>query len=283
MFDLGNGIDMSAVKSKRFTQVMEFYNRIGFFNRFPHFTVNGFPIYFDITKKRIGINLSSGADSTLLAYLLCEAIKKADCDIKIFPITFARHWEHNKWNEDAKTAVYEDLAERYPQIIQPQLWTMLPTAYEFTPVSMLMFNDDYTKPRELIEMDAKIELFHFMEYNNWAARHYELGVMYNGSNVVPEVELSSMPVHRKHETLTAGDQLEVVAPIEKFGANFVQANPFGLIEKDWVIAHYDYFGITDLLEKTVSCEATLHGCGACFHCDERAWAIKNNNRILDAL
>ena len=102
MFDLGNGIDMSAVKSKRFIEVMEFYKRIGFFDRFPHFTVNGFPIYFDITKKRIGINLSSGADSTLLAYLLCEAIKKADCDTKIFPITFARHWEHNKWNEDAK-------------------------------------------------------------------------------------------------------------------------------------------------------------------------------------
>lgn len=283
MFDLGNGIKLSSIKSDRFLSVMEYYKQIGFIERYPNFFVNSFPIYFDPSKRNIGINLSSGADSTLLTFLLCEAINYTGFDIKIYPITLARHWEHNKWNEDAKKAVYDNLKHRYPNIIQNQIWSMLPTPYEFTPLKNLVFPDPNNIPKELMDLGVRVELYHFMEFNNWIARHYNLDVIYNGSNVVPKTELATTPEHRRNEELTPGDQLKVVAPIERFGAKYIAANPFALIEKDWIIAHYDYFGINDLLDITVSCEDKLEGCNNCFHCDERNWAIENKNRILAAL
>lgn len=284
MFDLGKGINLEKVKSSRFLEVLEYYEKIGLTKRYPHFHVNGFPIFFDFTKSNIGINLSCGADSTLLAFFLCEAIKHMQLDIKLYPITVARHWEYNKWNEDAKTRIYNLLKEKYPNIIQQQIWSMLPTAYEFTPLKNLIFADPNTIPNSLLKMDnIKIELYHFMEFNNWAARHYELDVLYNGTNTVPTIELTDSPEHRKQEKLSLLDQYNVIAEADRFGAKFILANPFRLIEKDWIVSQYDYFNLQDLFSITVSCEESIDGCGTCFHCQERQWGIDNKYRILDAL
>ena len=283
-FDLGKGINLSKVQSTRYLEVLDFYKKVGLTERYPHFFVNGFPIFFDFTKTRIGVNLSCGADSTLMTFLLCEAIQHMGLNIKIYPLTIARHWEYNKWNEDAKNLVYQILKDKYPNIIQPQIWSMLPTTYEFTPLKNLTFPDPSTTPHELLRMDnIKVELYHFMEFNKWAARHYELDVIYNGTNTVPITKLSTTPEHRKQETLNLVDQFKVISEVDKFGAKYISANPFGLIEKDWIVAHYDYFGLQEYFDMTVSCEEFREGCNNCFHCEERQWAIDNKYRILDAL
>ena len=54
-------------------------------------------IAFDPAWKRIAINLSGGADSALLAVLLCKIITEHSLDTKVDVITFQRCWETRPW------------------------------------------------------------------------------------------------------------------------------------------------------------------------------------------
>jgi len=55
-------------------------------------TFSGLDVMFDPEWKRIGVNLSGGADSCLLTYLLCKIIKDNKLETKVDVITYQRCW-----------------------------------------------------------------------------------------------------------------------------------------------------------------------------------------------
>lgn len=291
VFELGKGIDLEKCESQRYKDAMARFDSLDFENRFPHFKVNGLPFYLDPKMNTVGVDFSGGTDSSLLMYVLCEAIKQQNLDMKVYPLTFARHWEENKWNEDAKTNVYSYLRDSYPDIIQDQIWALLPTPYEFTPVNRLEFGDDAHTPHWMIDMGVRVELYHTITYDKWAARHFGFGAIYNGTTMVPEQNAAvspdrpfeNLPEHRIEDDMSKVEENRLVWETQEFGAHFMAVNPFYVMEKDWIMAQYDYFNQTELLDLTVSCEEELGGCGTCFHCKEKAWGIANKDRILKAL
>lgn len=69
-------------------------------------------IPFDNNWKRISISLSGGADSALLAYLLCQKITSQEVHI----ISHIRCWKTKPWQEYNALSVYQYLIDKFPQI-----------------------------------------------------------------------------------------------------------------------------------------------------------------------
>jgi len=63
-------------------------------------------IPFDSSWKNVAISLSGGADSALLAYLICELAK--DQDVTVHIITHVRMWKTRPWQQHDAGSVYKD-------------------------------------------------------------------------------------------------------------------------------------------------------------------------------
>ena len=94
-------------------------------HKFSHLT-----IAFDPAWKRIAINLSGGADSALLAVLLCKIISKHSLDTKVDVITFQRCWETRPWQGHVSLQIFNKIKEMYPNIIQNRYTTYIPPEIE---------------------------------------------------------------------------------------------------------------------------------------------------------
>jgi hypothetical protein len=84
-----------------------------------------------------------------------------------------------------------------------------------------------------------------------------------------------------------------------YAINLPIHDPFRLIEKSWVMAQYENFGLGDLLDMTRSCGAdgktfdkmygpgqwnalsSKYSCGFCFFCLERQWGQDNRETYLE--
>ena len=60
--------------------------------------------------QKIGISLSGGADSALLAYLIC-----LNTDAEIHIVSQVRCWKNRPWQRYNSLAVFEWLKERFPK------------------------------------------------------------------------------------------------------------------------------------------------------------------------
>ena len=72
-------------------------------------------IHFNADWKNIGISLSGGADSALLAYLVCSQIK----DTKVHILSHVRMWKTRPWQRYDSIRVFEWLQKRFPNFYTP--------------------------------------------------------------------------------------------------------------------------------------------------------------------
>jgi tRNA(Ile)-lysidine synthase TilS/MesJ len=87
-------------------------------------------IPFDRTWKRIGVNLSGGADSALLTYLLCKIIVDNKLDTKIDVITYQRCWETRPWQGHVSRKVYAWFLDNFADIINDRHTAYIPPEIE---------------------------------------------------------------------------------------------------------------------------------------------------------
>jgi predicted phosphoadenosine phosphosulfate sulfurtransferase len=74
--------------------------------------IDGVTIPFDKTWRSIAISLSGGADSALLAYLLCSFIpNNSQCIVHV--ISHTRMWKTRPWQGWDSQRVYNWLTERF--------------------------------------------------------------------------------------------------------------------------------------------------------------------------
>jgi hypothetical protein len=222
--------------------------------------------------KRIGISVSGGADSALLAFLICS---NSNADIHI--TTQVRGWKTKPWQRQNSLDVYNWLVDRFPNTNFFRHEGFIPPELEWGRKGPTI-EDEYGK----LKSGNQIILRSFNEY---VIHKEKLDAWYAAVNKNP-----SMPFEG---ALKDRDEGHVPPIMEHMGIAI--CHPFVYTMKDWIIKQYYDLQILDLLSLTRSCEGDkidypevfedldyttytpgqfVPTCGQCFWCKEREWAIE---------
>ena len=223
-------------------------------------------LYLNEQWKRIGISLSGGADSAILAYLIC---KNVSTTTDIHFTSQIRCWKTRPWQGPVADGVIDWFKNRFDNnftvhknLVPPELEE--PTDY--------LIKDEYGK----MKSGNRIIL---RSHNEYIAHQYNLDALYGGVNMNPDIDIPGKVAERDEGHL-----------LPHFVHNGVDiCHPFVYTKKDWIIRQYYENSIEDLLDLTRSCEGEFEGlnyttytpgqhvpeCGECFWCKERQWGIDN--------
>lgn len=212
--------------------------------------------------QRIGISLSGGADSALLAYLILK-----QTNAEIFFTTQIRMWKSRPWQGHIARQVVRWFKFNFPHTIH-HIEGFIPPEMEEPHTTNI--EDEYgkIKPGNRIILRA---------HNEYIAHEHKLDAWFAGVNKNPDIEISG--------ALSERDEGVLPVHMQHMGVDI--CHPFVYTSKDWIIKQYYDLGITELLDLTRSCEGEFKGldyttwtpgknvptCGECFWCKEREWAI----------
>ena len=212
--------------------------------------------------KRIGISLSGGADSALLAYLI---LKETDADI--YFTTQIRMWKTRPWQRYVAQDVVAWFRNHFTNRIQ-HIEGFIPPEMEEPHTTYITDEYGKSKPGNRIILRA---------HNEWVAHTYKLDAWYAAVTKNPEEVPGGLP-----------ERNEGVLPLYTTHMGVDIYHPFVYTTKDWIVKQYSDNRILDLFDITRSCEGefenityetytpgqTVPTCGECFWCKEREWAIE---------
>lgn len=242
-----------------------------------NFIVDKVEIPFNNDYQRIAISLSGGADSALLAYLLCKHITENNLSIDVFIINHIRMWKTRPWQLYNGLDVYTYLLRKFKDINFTRHENFIPPDLEWGNTGPILI-DEYNNrvSGDIIEIQSYAEYICFYK---------DINAYYNAVTHNPRsIDLGGM--EKRNVELT--EKTKHLRYTKHMGRDAV--HPFRFIEKDWVVKQYKELGIMDLFEITRSCEGEFPGithdtykvrqhvpeCGTCFWCKERRWAIEQN-------
>ena len=211
----------------------------------------------DRSVEVIGQWMSGGADSSLLAYLLCKEIRDQKLNIKFQPLSVRRGRPNNPiYAEGVVDFIKEDLN-----------------------VDFILPHEVYYPPLEDSEMT---ELKIFWERDSINFKNNMFQILYSGITSNPPDD-AGLPKNKERNRDENADR-----PIESRNGLKHYINPFFQVNKKWEAEVYKDFGLLDsLFPLTYSCEGdakdtkthTWH-CGntlpfekQCWWCQERMWAF----------
>lgn len=241
------------------------------------FTVDGVEIPFSNDYRRIAISLSGGADSALLAYLLCKHITENKLDIDLFIISHVRMWKTRPWQKYNGLDVYSYLIRKFKNIHFTRYENFIPPDLEWGDTGPTL-TDEYGK---LVSGD----ITEIRSYAEYICFHEDVHAYYNAVTRNPRgIDLGGMD-KRNIEPTDDNQHLRYTKHMDRDAIH-----PFRFIEKDWVVKQYKDLNIMDLFFTTRSCEGEFPDityetyeigqhvpeCGECFWCKERGWAIAQN-------
>ena len=257
--------------------------------------INGVPIRFNPDNKVIGLNFSGGADSTMLFFILCKIIDTLKVDVKIVVSTLVRFWEERSWTDDLTTNIFNYMKDKFPGVNMIHEMGFVPTTLEITPLKNLVFEQGKRLPfNEQIMNSAFADVYVVRNFSEYLADKHKIAVTYSGTTMNPEhlTDDVKAPKFRELRDISTNDLVAYLAqPIIH--------DPFLLIQKSWVMAQYQNFGLQDLLKMTRSCAAggkvldeifginnwhvdgSDYSCGECFFCLERQWGQDNAGIYLE--
>lgn len=223
-------------------------------------------LYLNTNWKRIGISLSGGADSALIAYLICS---NSSADIHF--TNQIRMWRTRPWQGYVADQVINWLKNNFPNNFYVHKNLIPP---EMEEPNTTYITDEYGKSKP----GNRIILRSFNEY---IAQTEKLDALYGAVNQNPDVHFDGALEERNEGVINPyfiHDGITIV-------------HPFVHIRKDWIIQQYFDLGIQELLNITRSCEGEFENityktyipgqyiptCGKCFWCKEREWALDKIN------
>lgn len=223
-------------------------------------------LYLQDRWQRIGISLSGGADSALLAFLLCSNTKA-----EIHFTNQIRLWKTRPWQEYVADQVIDWFKQRFQNKFYVHR-NLIPPELEWADKGPTII-DEYGKLKSGNQIILR-------SHNEYIAHRYKLDALYGGVNLNPDVDLPG--------ALKDRDQGHIEPYFIHDGVAI--CHPFVHVRKDWIIKQYHENNILDLLDLTRSCEGEfpeinyktyqpgqhVPNCGMCFWCYEREWAIERN-------
>lgn len=230
-------------------------------------------IYFNPDWKHIGISLSGGADSAMLAYLVCSQVK----DTQVHILSHVRMWKTRPWQRYDSINVYNWLVKRFSHITFHRHENFIPPDLEYGD-NGAHIEDEYGNFRSGDQIIVRA-------HAEWIAHTHKLEAWYAGKTKNPSdpTITKGMP----DRNIVVEDPNELV----KEHKGVTVCHPFLYTEKDVIIAQYVENNILELLNITRSCEGDFANldytnyipeqdvpeCGECFWCQERNWAKEKNN------
>jgi hypothetical protein len=235
-------------------------------------------IPFNNNWKNVAVAISGGADSALLAYILCQKTKAQDVQpFTLHVINNIRCWKTKPWQQyDAKN-IYNWLQNEFLHVNFKLHTNFIPPELEWGNKGRTI-EDEYGK---IVSGDT-LELRAFAEY---VCHSENVDAYFNGVTRNPRgVDFQGMPT-RDIDPTEDNKHLEQMTHMGRLACH-----PFRFVEKSWVVLQYKLLGIESLLNLTRSCEGEFDNlnyqnytpgqyvpiCGKCFWCKEREWAIEQS-------
>jgi len=215
----------------------------------------------DPQYKKIGVNLSGGADSAILFYMVCEYLKTNNrTDTSVSVMSCANDLKH-RWNVRKAADVINYTIDKL----------------KFNPV-----DTHYSYYRDKQE----VEYFHAVEAKLFDDKRVDMiisGITAN-PKVNADIEDSKGNVINLNETGLSERAEKEQAIFIFVSNNRCYYRPFVNHDKRFVAAMYDHYNVREgLFPLTRSCEAIPDGdynpefenepCGTCWWCLERKWAF----------
>jgi hypothetical protein len=182
-------------------------------------------LYLDPTWKKIGISLSGGADSALLAYLI---LKETNADI--YFTTQVRMWKTRPWQRYVAKDVVSWFQERFKNRIE-QIEGFIPPEMEEPNTTYITDEYGKTKPGNRIILRA---------HNEWVVHTHNLDAWFAAVNKNPDIAIVGALEERN----------DGVLPLQMKHMGIDICHPFVYTTKDWIIKQYYENNIEDLLDIT---------------------------------
>ena len=241
--------------------------------------MNQVNIPFDPNWKSIAISVSGGADSALLAYMLCELAKDHNTTIHI--INHVRMWKTRPWQQHDADQVYNWLFQRFYHTTFKRHTNFIAPEIEYGNIGPNL-TDEYGKKVSGDNIQQRA-------YAEFICNKHDIQAYYNAVTRNPRLALFNGMRERDVEPSEDNKHLEYMIHMGR-----VASHPFRFVDKSWVLSQYKKLEIMDLFEITRSCEGEFAGidyttykpgqlvptCGECFWCKEREWA-KDVSGIYD--
>ena len=207
--------------------------------------------YENINVETIGIWMSGGADSSMLAYLLAKQIRDFDLNIKIQPLSVRRGRPNNPiYAGNVIDFIEEDLQIKMNDhiIYYPDI------------------NDEHQR-----------EIKEFWDRDDENFREGLFQILYSGITCNPPKDDDTIPLNKERSRDEDADR-----PIVSKNGIRYYINPFFNINKKGLAKLYKEYGVLDtLFPKTFSCEGSVketkthtQHCKRCWWCQERYWAFE---------
>lgn len=272
----------------------------------------GIPIPFDNNWKSIAVDMSGGADSTLLVYLLANYIMQLHArnkyvSTRIHIISHIRMWRTRPWQKYYRERALAEIQSRFPRIKFIIHENFIPPEIEMGSIGTIIPVGDTLKSGDQIESGM---------FARYICTTHKIDAKYGSTTANPKVLHGGGGAPDRDVDYSTMEDLpldRMVHPISM--APFTNKipilfEPFTFLEKDVLLAKYKELGIVDLFDLTRSCEGEstmlmdsaledakkglmekplqnyMHDavnqytygqyvpiCGKCYWCKERSWAI----------
>jgi 7-cyano-7-deazaguanine synthase in queuosine biosynthesis len=237
--------------------------------------IDGIDIPFDPSWNNVAISVSGGADSALLAYLICNLSQ--DHDITVHVISHIRCWKTKPWQQYDADQIFQWLTQRFCHIRFQRHKNFIAPELEYGNIGPTLV-DEYGKKVSGDNIQQRAYAEYICESKNIDA--YYNAVTRNPRNI----DFNGMS-ERNIEANENNRHLYIMKHMGRWAVH-----PFRFVEKSWVIRQYVNLKILDLFELTRSCEGIFENldyknyvpgqsvpvCGECFWCKEREWAIEQS-------
>jgi len=241
------------------------------------FVKDGLTIPLSHTWNKIGISVSGGADSALLSYLLCNQISSNNLNTEVHIISNVRMWKSRPWQRYDSINVYNWLQEKFPMINFVRHENFIPPELEYGVIGPSIKDER----GNLKSGDQIITRSHA----EWICFSNNLDAWYSAITKNPSNTSITKGMPDRNENIPVIDKLIIMHN------KLYICHPFSYTEKNWIIKQYLSENITDLLDITRSCEGEFDNinyknyipgqsvpvCNECFWCQERQWAMEENN------
>lgn len=229
-------------------------------------------IPFDQNWKSVAISVSGGADSALLAYLVCDLAKEHETTIHI--INHIRMWKTRPWQQYDGERVYNWLFQRFYHTKFVRHINLIAPDVEYGNMGPII-KDEYGK---MVSGDNAQQ----RAYAEFVCHKHNVDVYYNAVTRNPKgINLGGMVERDINPTEDNKHLTEMIHMGRKV------FHPFRFIDKSEIVKTYKELDLMDLFNITRSCEGEFEGidytnykpgqyvptCGECFWCKEREWAI----------
>lgn len=235
--------------------------------------IDGVNLPFDMTWKNIAISVSGGADSALLAFLLCNIVT----DQTVHIVSHRRMWKTRPWQSYNSLQVFDWLTARFPNIKFEQHSSFIAPDVEYGNMGPVI-KDEYGK---MVSGDNAQQ----RAYAEYLCHSHNINAYYNAVTRNPKgIDLGGM-IERDIDPADDNQHLELMRHMNSWACH-----PFRFVDKSWVVKQYKDNNIMDLFDITRSCEGEfgkldyktytpgqhVPTCNKCFWCKEREWAIEQS-------